>query len=285
MPNVKCIKIDSKNETVTYVNVEIEVQGSRLNNPLGYEEGYMVYCAKHNRTESIVMYFDDGTIDDPKKIPRHGFLYWSSALEPQCEKMNFSDYQGSCRAVIGDALIVTYKEEKKNGKRIGLSIPIDTTLSLENAARLVGKYNEGIESRLPDFTCLINERFSHPGYEILLRLENEEELGSLYDDVLDQPIRNLSPQILTFSFAYHEITVITGRIENLDEKVQISIFESDRADLRCLASCTLAANKIPAWVNGRLRDYYFNTLVAAPLNKKVGFAKSMEEMHQRLGID
>lgn len=261
---VKCIKIDAKNKSINYVNLEIEKEGrGRAAYPLGYKKGYSIYHEKLKRNESVVIYFKDGSIDDPKKIPNYGFLYWSDALHGTNLDKKFEHHSASYQIVVGDALIVTYKDKRFKSKSTE-STPIDTKLSLKDAARLVPEYTNGIERKLPDFTCLINERFSQSGYEILLRLENEDEMNSIMKE-LNEPIRNLSPQMLTFSFAYRELTIMTGKIYDLDDKVQVSIIESDRADLRCVAACTLAANKIPNWIKGRLRDYYFNALVAEKL--------------------
>ena len=288
MPVVKCIKIDSKNKNLNYVDLDIPVSEGYDFHPMGYKEAVGIGgCAKYTLGRSIIVYHEDGSIEDPKKIPNYGFWLWSDMLKKEYVDIKALGYRGSVESIYGDALIVSYAEERKNGRKngqlVGRAHPIDSTLTLEEASRLVGKYTNGIEDELPDFTCLVSEGFSQPGYEILLRLENEELFP--FGLGLSQPIRNLTPQILTFTFCKKEITVMTGKITDLNDKVQVSIFESGRADLRCLASCTLAANKIPGWVNGRLKDYYFNLLVTEPFLEELNGKRSFEAMERELGID
>lgn len=281
MPVVKCIKIDSKNKNLKYLDVDIPIAEERSFLPKGFKEGIgLGGSLKYTLGQSIFVYHWDATVDDPKKIPNYGCWLQTQALFTEFVQ----EYRGPFKRIYGDALIVVYeksKNEEKYGQLVNRAYPIDSTLSLEEASRLVGKYTNGVEDHIPDFTCLVTESFAQRGFEISLRIENEE----IFPSGLDRPIRNLTPQILTFTFCKQEITIITGKISNMGDKVQVSIFESGRADLRCIASCTLAANKIAGWVKGRLTDYYFNLLVAEPFFEDLAKKRSSEVKGQELGID
>ena len=265
MPTVNCIHIDAKNKTINPISLDIPFDDNGPRSyPLGYKDGYVVFYDGIKRNEHTTIYYNDSNIKDPKHVLNYGFLYWSDALTGSNKKCTFSERVGQYRAINGDALIVSYKKKAEKNKT--LYTPVDVAITPNDAARLIGEFTDGIQRRLPDFTCMVNEKFSKTGYEILLRIENEEEMYSQYDDELTQPIRNLTPQIITFGLNHNEITIMTGRIDNLDQIVQVSIFESDRADLRCIASCKLAANKIPSWVRGRLRDFFLEHVSVFPFH-------------------
>lgn len=278
MATVKCITIDSKNETLRYEHLDAREVSSR------YRHDEILLKPNKSNNETVVLNFDDLTIEDPKQIPRHGFILWSQALRPRFKKKTYADSRCGVYPVIGDAVLVSYAKDGDDGYTA-----VDTKVTLEDAARLIVHYTNGAEEHLPEFTCMVTKCSSQPGYEILLRLENEglprwDNLSGPLAE-LDKPIQSLSPQVINFSFAGRDLTIMTGRILSLDEKVQVGIYESDRADMRCVGACTLAASKISEWVKNRLSDFYFNRIIAEPFVSELNFRQSMDEMHRSLGID
>jgi len=275
MATVKCIKIDSKNEVLRYENLDAREVSKH------YREEKVIRNASCNNAETVVIYFDDSTIEDPKEIPRHGIFLWAEALQTRFKKKNYTESKCLILPIIGDAIIVSYVENIVDGEGTGAYTAIDTTIAVETAERLVVNYSSGVETFLPEFTCIVVESVSQPGYEVLLRLENE---GGPQTE-LDKPIRCLSSQVVTFALAGRELIVMTGRISSLDEKVHVGIYESDRSDMRCAGACTLAANKISGWVKNRLEDFFFNRIITEPFMDELNFRRSMDETHRLLGID
>lgn len=274
MTTVKGIQIDSKNKVLKYENIDKADLHRRYLNEV------ILRKANSTSNQTVALYYDDSTIMDLKDYPRHGFFLWPEALQSRYNNKNYSDLKSIVQPIIGHAIIVNYEESISDKKPKRRYTAVDTTVTLEEAARLVVEYTSGIETFLPEFTCMIAENTEQSGLEIMLRLENE---GGPQTD-LDRPIKNLSPQLVNFSLGGREITIMTGRISDLNEKVHIGIYESNRADMRCVGACTLAADKIPGWVKNRLEDFFFN-VITKPLSDELNFQASMHEMHTRLEID
>lgn len=280
MATVKCIKIDTKNKEIRYENMD-SMEVSRR-----YKEEIKLITANQTYAETSVICFDDLTIDDPKNIPHHGFFLWLEAFHARYKNKVFGGSNCPANPIIGDAVVMSFKPEVVHGKPTGRHTVVDTSVSLEAASRLVIGYNNGVEYFLPEFTCMLNEcdsePYSVPSYEIQLRLEGEFTNPQL---LLDKRIQNLSPQIVTFSLYNQEIMIVTGRISNLEEKVHVAIYETHRADMRCIGACTLAANKIPGWVKGRLEDFFRNHIIVKPFLEDFNFRQYMDDLHRELGID
>lgn len=280
MATVKCIKIDTKNKEVRYEYLD-SMEVSRR-----YKYEFKLVTANQTYAETSVICTDDLTIDDPKNIPHHGFFLWLEAFQSRYKNKKFGGSNCPANPIIGDAVVMSFKPEVIHGKPTGGHTVVDTTISLETAGRLVIGYNNGVEYFLPEFTCMLNEResepYSTPCYEILLRLEGEFTNSQL---LLDKRIECLSPQIVTFSLHNQEIMIVTGRISNLDEKVHVAIYEAHRADMRCIGACTLAANKIPSWVKGRLEDFFYNHIIVKPFMEDLTARQQWEDLHRELGID
>jgi hypothetical protein len=268
---VKCIQIDAKNKEIKYVDCEIPIEeGYGVKEPLGYKKAYVVFSDKSKKNVYTHICYKDGSITNPKDLPDYGFHYRSDVLSRRELDgiQTFDADEHSFTAIFGNAILASYKQKRTKDKGL-VRTPIDVDISLEDAHLLVGEFNNGIWWRIPEFTCMLNESFAYEGYELLLRMENEGFLYGHYAQELTKPIQTLNSQMITFEFNYHEVTIITGRIENLEQYVRVEIFESDRSDLRCIAAATMVANKVPSWIRDRLRAHFFEKLVKEPFVKKM----------------
>lgn len=266
---VKCIYIDSRNKSVTARMVRpaegedawIRFPGFQKSRMIDFEPGK----ASPLEEDKIrhVLYYKEGFPQSAKEIPRTGFFWrdpkdWSGG--------SFDVTTEDCTALVGNALVASYRAEKGLRKMT----PIDTTLTLEEVSRGVAEWNDGIYAKVPRFTCMLNKAFAETGYELLLRMENEAEMYGLHPAyILTKPIRMLSPQIISFAFNYDEVIIVTGHIGSPGQKVRCEIFDSNRPDLRCIAAATLAAERLPHWVQDRLRNHFFEQLIAKPFNRRL----------------
>lgn len=276
MATVKCIKIDTKNKEVRYEYLDSVEVGRR------YKYEFKLVTANQTYPETSVICTDDTTIDDPKNIPHHGFFLWLEAFQSRYKNKKFNESRCPANPIVGDAVVMSFKPEVVQGKPTGRHTVVDTSLSLEAVARLVIGYNNGVEVFLPEFICMLSECSSEPGYEIKLRLDDEDSNPQRF---LDAPIQHLNSQVVTFSLHNQEIMIVTGRVTNLEEKVHVAIYEASRADMRCIGACTLVANKIPSWVKGRLQDFFYNHIIVKPFMEELNAKQHWEDLHRELGID
>jgi hypothetical protein len=268
MKKVKCIRIDAEKRELYFVEREMPI-GDFIYPP-GFSKGEVMIDVdlslerqgKASDTVDHCMYYKEGSLSDPNDIPRFGFHWRTQDLNEA-----FDVESCSHTPVVGNGLIVGYKRDGKNRTH---KEPCDVELSLETVWKMVPEFNNGVLWKLPDFTCILNESFSSPGYEVLLRIENEGLLYGYREAYqLTKPVRMLSPQIINFEFSFHEVTIITGRIGAPEDNVRIVIFETDRTDLRQIAAVTLAARKIPQWIQNRLQDHFFEKMIAESFREKV----------------
>lgn len=268
--SVKCIRIDSLNRRVYLDQVEVPVLREYHNSPAPFQKGMFLAGYDHKAKFHTVCYYKD-IVESPKDLPRHGLLLRNIEFDDNLDEA-FDRDRHTYKAIAGNALIVSYKVQGKKQDR--KHIAIDTKFSVEQIQKLVGEWTLGVEFRLPDFECILQESFSDPGYELLLRVDNEVELYEKYSEELTKPIRHLNQQIITFTYQWdHEITIVSGKIKNPDDNVQVSILQSGRADLRAIAACTLKASKAPTWIRERLRNYFFESLVANKFERTSAWQK------------
>lgn len=271
MTKVKCIYIDAKNQEVRFVEREIPVD-TFLEDIPGYQKGMIIrspFFSDDNRTPGIehVLYYKEGVVYDPKDIPRYGFLCRTSHTTDE----PFDPFIDNFTPICGNALLVSFNYDLKVGMRdkSKQAPPVDTPLSLDDAHQIVPEFTNGILWKLPDFTCMLNKSFCERGYELLLRVENEDLLHLHNHDQLTKPIQMHTSQIVSFAFNYYEVTIVTGRIESPEDKVRVVLYETERADLRQIAACILTAEKIPRWIQDRLQDFFFEKMVAERFLQKV----------------
>ncbi len=268
---VKCIYFDSLNKELRFEVRELP-ETTRYSDAPGFEKAMVMDRGrqiKRRRFDTMVHYRNP--VFQAKDIPRYGLLWRHETMEEKSqEPFNRDDHRYTL--ICGDALIVSYDSTtKKNGEA---AIPVDVTMTLEEAEWHVGEWCEGILERLPDFSCILNESFSERGYEILLRVNNEGEMYGMYAEDLTRPMRMLAPQIINFEYQFEEVTIITGFIDDPNKNTRVTILESGTSNLRTIAECTLAAHKIPKWIEARLQDFFFEKLVVARFNRKRSFQQS-----------
>ncbi len=260
---VKCIRIDAVTKSIHYVDYEVPSEDFSHQLP-DFQKRVFARDESARIEEKIshLLYYKEGRISDPRDLPRSGFLFRHGGDL----KNEFNPLIDHFTAVSGNALLVAY-ENPFNGREAP-PIPCDVQLSLDEVRRMIPEYTNGVLWKLPDFTCILNESFSERGYELLLRIEIDALLYTQYMQEVTKPVRMLSPQIVNFAFQWNEITIITGKIESLEDKARVVIYEAGTSELKQVAACTLCSSKIPGWVQERLRDYFFEKMIALPFKKK-----------------
>lgn len=249
---VKCIYINSLTHTVEYV--ERDIQEGISSNGFEYEGVFTL----QDHTHYYGLHYNSMT---GHHIPRgtsydHGFL-WA----------NF-DHDGSIRGrdyykeVIGNGLLVKFKHRDKQ-------VPIDVDLPLEWVKERIFEFTAGVNRMIPEFTCMLSQKFDDPSvYELLLRVENRDLIEQEYDLHFDKPIRQLTPQMVTFSINYDEVTIIIGKVTDLDDKIRVMIIRNDERDLKQVAAVTISANKASFWIKHSLESFFKDRLINDQLREK-----------------
>lgn len=171
----------------------------------------------------------------------------------------------------GTGLLVAFKVERdlNNQKIHRLAEAIDLEWSAGSAARYIAEWTVGSNGLLPRFTCAFRERFDEPWKrEVVLRLENRDELATWYNIELDQPIKQHTPEVVDFSLAGRQVTVMVGRCTT-ESKVRVVILRTDDPQLGQIAGTTLSVEKAPKWVAQQL-DVFFEQ----ELRKRVGMGRA-----------
>lgn len=138
--------------------------------------------------------------------------------------------------------------------------------SLDEVRRRIVLWTEGVFRRLPEITSMLCPRFDDPSQvELLLRIENELELHTVYNqiygDEMVQHVRHLTPQMASLSIGRYDLQVVIGRIRTLKEKVRVSIYQVADSRLPLVDSISVTASKAPQWITKALRRFFEQELV------------------------
>lgn len=135
--------------------------------------------------------------------------------------------------------------------------PIDLEWDASEAARYLASWTAGTQSQYPIFKCALREKFNEPWkWQLNLRLDNRDELEAWYNVILDQPVRHLSPEVIDFTLAGRELTVMCGRVSGKDSKVRIVVLRTDEPQMRQVAAATLGFEKAADWLAGQLNRFF-----------------------------
>lgn len=171
----------------------------------------------------------------------------------------------------GDGLLTAYRAKVgPNGRREKGTFrdePTDFPWSLEAVRRRIPEWTRGVLRRLPEFTCMLESRFDDPSQlELLLRIDNEHVLNSVYDriygmDFERELIRHLSPQLLAVSVGGYDLQIVMGRAGSKADLVKASIYRIGDPRLPLVDSVSLMAQKIPQWICMTLERFFTDELV------------------------
>lgn len=248
--NVKCIRVNSTTRKVEYVDLAISESES-------WKDLETTHSTLVHLEGSKLVYFFHYTPVGPSMMgsptPQDkGYVWITSDFNKDPEEID--DFSNHFIEGYGDGYITAHKKSRKQFDR---GMPVDIDLTSEWVEKRVSEYTDGYNRQVPEFTCMISPKFDEPNeYELLLRIENKDRLYWQYETKFDKPVKQLTPQILTFSLEYNEITIIIGKIQDMSHQTRVMIIRNDQADLSQIASITIAAHKAPSWIKVRLEAYF-----------------------------
>lgn len=285
MAIVKCIEIDPFTETVRYVQKEVpdhwdDFHGPREPHPNGTmisrpnRKGNMLHPHLDSTSKRFYcLYYQDMDPKDEMAVQDRGFMYLTSDFSTEAELEEAKGNWYSSRFIaVGKAWVIAWDEEKRHDKKIpspGKTVDID--LPLDYFQKRIAEWTNGIFNMVPEFTCMLSEKFDEPGvYEILLRLENKDALSEFYETKFTKPLQHVNSQIITFEFDWQELTIITGKIpSDSNAKIRVAIFRTDTLELKQLDACTMAAHKVPIWIKRTLERHFEWTYVWSKVPDKL----------------